>query len=87
VTANNNGEACTAHKGGEINDEEESSVDASEEEKVAGKEDGAYEERRKRPLEKSEVLHCLTPEERPNKRSKGDGGKNVDGAATNDSPP
>jgi hypothetical protein len=67
-------------------DEEENSVGVSEEKKVAGEEDRTLEERRKRPLERSEVLYYSTPEERPNKRSKGDGGENVDGAATNDSP-
>jgi hypothetical protein len=63
-----------ARTDGEINDEGESSVGASEE-KVAGEEERALEERRKRPLEESEVLRCLTPEERPNKRSKGDDGE------------
>jgi hypothetical protein len=67
-------------------DEEESSVGVSEEKKVAGEEDRALEERRKRPLERSEVVYCSTPEERPNKRSKGDGGENVDSVATDDSP-
>jgi hypothetical protein len=58
----------------------------SEEKKVAGEEDRALEETRKRPLEKSEVFYYSTLEERLNKRSKGDGGKNVDSVATNDSP-
>jgi hypothetical protein len=68
--ANNYRGAWTARKDGELNKEEESSVGAGEEEKVAGEEDGALEERRKRPLERSEVLRRSTPEDRPNKHSR-----------------
>ena len=38
--------------------------------------------KRKRVLEKSGVLQCSTSEERPDKRSKHDGGENLNGAAT-----
>lgn len=41
--------------------------------------------RRKRLLKKSGVLRCSTSEERPNKRSKHDGGEYLNGAATTDS--
>jgi hypothetical protein len=53
---------------------------------VAGEEDGALEERRKRRLGESEFLRHSTPEEHLNKRSKGNSGKNLDGVAANDSP-
>jgi hypothetical protein len=67
-------------------EEEEREKEGNEEAKVAGEENRALEKNRKRPLEKSEALHCSTPEERPNKRSKEDGGENVDSVATNNSP-
>jgi hypothetical protein len=56
-----------------------------EEEKVVGGEDKTPGERWKRPLERSGVLCCSTPEERPDKRSKHDGGENPDGTATENS--
>jgi hypothetical protein len=65
-------------------EEEDITVGSSEEERMAGEEGGDPKERRKRPLERYEVLGCSTPRDRPNKRSKSDGGKSEDGAATDD---
>lgn len=67
------------------NEEEERSTNSGAEERIDGDEDGSPEERRKRPLEKSEVFTCSTPEERPTKRSKSDRGESEDGATTDDS--
>ena len=53
-----------------------------EEEKVVGGEGGTPGERRKRILERSEVPSGSTPEERPDKRRKHNGGENLNGAAT-----
>jgi hypothetical protein len=53
-----------------------------EDEKVVRGDDEAPSGRRKRLLEKSGVLQCSTSEERPDKRSKHDGGENLNGAAT-----
>lgn len=58
---------------GELDDEEEKEV------KRDGEAPGG---KRKRVLEKSGVLQCSTSEERPDKRSKHDGGENLNGAAT-----
>jgi hypothetical protein len=88
VTENNRDGVWRSWKVKDTNgkEDEERCTNACEEEKMAEDENGSADARRKRPLEKSEALRCSTPEERPNKRSKGDGGENVDGAATNDSP-
>jgi hypothetical protein len=51
---------------------------------MAREEGGDPKETRKRPLERCEVLKCSTPGDRPNKRSKSDGGRSEDGAATGD---
>lgn len=61
---------------GDINDEEET---------VVGGKDQTPGERRKRPVERSGVFCCSTIEARPDKRSKHDGGENLNGAVTNNS--
>lgn len=67
-------------------EEEERSIYSGEEDRMAGEENGNPEERRKRPFQGGEVFGCSTPRDRPNKRSKSDGGESEDGAATDDLP-
>jgi hypothetical protein len=86
VTANNCDGARRDYKLGDITDkeEEERNTGSGGDEMTARENDGDSEERRKRPLETCEAFNCLTPGDRPNKRSKGDDSESEDTAATDD---
>ena len=87
VTANNRDRAWRDCRLADMTDKErkERGTGSGEEERMAGEENGDHEERRKRPSETCD-FECLTPRDRPNKRSKSDDSEREDNAASDDLP-